>query len=125
MTMAQRLETIAPRLRRQLARLYPAHDQAALWGRVEALMRASAAERPAAMQALDATRVADPDWFVRPDMLGYSTYVDRFGGTVAGVAAQVDHLEALGTRYLHLLALLKARSGDSDGGFAVADYLAV
>lgn len=125
MTMAQRLEAIAPRLRRQLARLYPAQDQPALWEQVEAVIHARAAERPAAMQILDAARVADPDWFVRPDMLGYSTYVDRFGGTVAGVAAHVDHLEALGTRYLHLLALLKAREGDSDGGFAVADYLAV
>ncbi len=125
MTMQQRLEAIAPRLRRQLARLYPAHDRDALWAQVAALLRARAAERPAAMQALDIARVADPDWFVRADMLGYSTYVDRFGGTVDGVAAHVDHFESLGTRYLHLLALLKARDGDSDGGFAVADYLAV
>jgi amylosucrase len=125
MTMARRLDAIAPRLRRQLARLYPSHDQAALWAQVEALLHARAAERPSALQALDAARVADPDWFVRPDMLGYSTYVDRFGGTVAGLAAHVDHLEALGIRYLHVLALLKARAGDSDGGFAVADYLAV
>ena len=29
---------------------------------------------------------------------------------------------ALGVRYLHLLALLKAREGDSDGGYAVSDY---
>ncbi len=125
MTIAHRLDAIAPRLRRQLARLYPSHDQAALWAQVEPLLHARAAERPPAMQALDAARVADPDWFVRPDMLGYSTYVDRFGGTVAGLAAHVDHLQALGTRYLHVLALLKARVGDSDGGFAVADYLAV
>ncbi len=125
MTIARRLDAIAPRLRRQLARLYPSHDQAALWAQVEPLLHARAAERPPAMQALDAARVADPDWFVRPDMLGYSTYVDRFGGTVAGLAAHVDHLQALGARYLHVLALLKARVGDSDGGFAVADYLAV
>nr|WP_278254399.1 alpha-amylase family glycosyl hydrolase [Sphingobium sp. BYY-5] len=58
-------------------------------------------------------------------MLGYSTYVDRFASTVQGLEQHVDHLEALGVRYLHLLALLKAREGDSDGGFAVADYLAV
>ncbi len=125
MTIAHRLDAIAPRLRRQLARLYPSHDQATLWAQVEPLLHARAAERPPAMQALDAARVADPDWFVRPDMLGYSTYVDRFGGTVAGLAAHVDHLQALGARYLHVLALLKARVGDSDGGFAVADYLAV
>jgi len=125
MTVERRLEAIGPRLHRQLARLYPEHDQQALRQQIETLLRERAAERPAALQALDAARRADPDWFVRPDMLGYSTYVDRFGGTVAGLAAQVDHLAALGVRYLHVLALLKARAGDSDGGFAVADYLAI
>ncbi|GAA4212958.1 amylosucrase [Sphingomonas endophytica] len=125
MTVERRLEAIGPRLHRQLGRLYPEHDQQALRQQVETLLRERAAERPAALQALDAARRADPDWFVRPDMLGYSTYVDRFGGTVAGLAAHVDHLAALGVRYLHVLALLKARAGDSDGGFAVADYLAI
>lgn len=125
MTMQQRLEAIGPRLRRQIARLYPDHDTDALWAQVAALLEARAAERPASLLALDQAREADPDWFVRPDMLGYSTYVDRFGGTVDGLAAHVDHLERLGVRYLHVLALLKARAGDSDGGFAVADYLAV
>lgn len=113
-------------LRRQLHRLYGAgHDVNALWSRIETVLRARLAARSAPLRTLDAARVADPDWFVAPDMIGYSTYVDRFAGTVAGLAAHVDHLEALGVRYLHLLALLKARAGDSDGGFAVADYLNV
>lgn len=120
-----RWRTIAPRLGRQLERLYGAAAAAELSPRVEAVLRARSADRPAALRALDAARVADPDWFVAPDMIGYSTYVDRYAGTVAGMAERVDHLEALGVRYLHLLALLKAREGDSDGGFAVADYLAV
>ncbi len=119
-----RLRTIAPRLGRQLERLYGA-AAAGLWPRVEAVLRARSADRPAALRALDEARVADPDWFVAPDMIGYSTYVDRYAGTVRGMAERVDHLEALGVRYLHVLALLKARDGDSDGGFAVADYLAV
>jgi amylosucrase len=124
--MDERLAAIGPRLRRQLDRLYGARtDAGELWAKTEALLRARFAERPAALRALDMERLADPDWFVRPDILGYSTYVDRYAGTVAGLAARVDHLESLGVRYLHLLALLKAREGDSDGGFAVADYLAV
>ena len=89
------------------------------------MLAARAGDRPAALVALDAAREADPTWFRAPEMLGYSAYVDRFGGTIAGVAARIDYLAGLGVRYLHLLALLKARAGDSDGGFAVADYLAV
>jgi len=121
-----RLSRHGATLRRQIARLYGAdHDLDALWSRVEAMLRERIATRPAVMQALDNARIADPDWFVAPDMIGYSTYVDRFADTVAGLTAHVDHLETLGVRYLHLLALLKARAGDSDGGFAVADYLRV
>ena len=116
----------AATLRRQLERLYGAqHDIDVLSDRVDALLAARAAERSPELQALDAQRSADPDWFVAPDMIGYSTYVDRFAGTVEGLRTHVPHLESLGVRYLHLLALLKAREGDSDGGFAVADYLSV
>ena len=117
----RRLEALAPLLKRQLERLYGSDRLAALWPRMETILRDRASERPAAMAALDEARLADPDWFVAPDMLGYSTYVDRFAGTVEGLTGKVDHLESLGVRYLHLLALLKAREGDSDGGFAVAD----
>ena len=123
--LTERLQALGPRRRRQLERLYGDTATEALWPRMEALLRDRAAERPQAMAALDEARLTDPDWFVAPDMLGYSTYVDRFAGTVAGLTGKVDHLEALGIRYLHLLALLKARTGDSDGGFAVADYLSV
>lgn len=122
----QRLAAAAPRLRRQIERLYgAAHDADALWRATEALLRARAAERSPALTALDAARLGDPGWFAAPEMLGYSAYVDRLGGTLAGVAARIGHLQALGVRYLHLLALLKMREGESDGGFAVADYLAV
>ena len=121
-----RLRQHGTTLRRQLERLYGAtHDIDALWSRIEAVLRDRMAERPAVMQALDVARIADRDWFVAPDMIGYSTYVDRFAGTVSGLTEKVEYLDTLGVRYLHLLALLKARTGDSDGGFAVADYLSI
>ncbi len=78
--------------------------------------------RPAELLALDLERENQPDWFVRQRMLGYSTYVDRFGGNLRGVAGRIGHLRALGVDYLHLLPFLRARSGDSDGGFAVASF---
>ena len=78
--------------------------------------------RPAELVALDMEREKQPDWFVRQRMLGYSAYVDRFGGDLRGVAGRIGHLQALGVDYLHLLPFLRARSGDSDGGFAVASF---
>lgn len=122
----RRFERFGATMHRQLDRLYGAgHDVDALWARAETILRERHDDRSADLRVLDDERAADPDWFVRSDMIGYSTYVDRFGGSVAGVTGHVDHLEAMGVRYLHLLALLKAREGDSDGGFAVSDYLAV
>jgi amylosucrase len=88
------------------------------------LARAAAA-RPAPLRRLDQRRLLRPDWFQRPEMLGYVCYADRFAGTLAGVAERVGYLEELGVRYLHLMPLLKARQGANDGGYAVVDYLAV
>lgn len=81
-----------------------------------------AAARPAALHALDVKRAGQPDWFLRQRMLGYSAYVDRFGGTLAGVGERIGHLRRLGVGYLHLLPFLRARAGDNDGGFAVAAF---
>ena len=79
-------------------------------------------ERSAALQALDAAREADLGWFQHQTMLGYCSYVDRFGGDLQGVRSRIDYLRELGVRYLHLLPFLRARAGDSDGGFAVASF---
>jgi len=81
-----------------------------------------AATRSAALVALDQQRALQPDWFLRQHMVGYSAYVDRFGGTLAGVGERIDHLRALGVDYLHLLPFLQARQGESDGGFAVSSF---
>ena len=38
---------------------------------------------------------------------------------------RIDYLRELGVTYLHLMPLLTPRPGDSDGGYAVADYRTV
>ena len=84
------------------------------------------AVRPAALQALDAAREDDPNWFCAPTMLGYSAYVDQLGGKMhgdlRGVKARIPHLRDLGVTYLHLLPFLRPRAGENDGGFAVASF---
>jgi len=122
-TLQRRLERHEGILRERLHRLYghlPGHDAwyAALMADTGRLMAA----RPPALQALDGARERQPDWFCACTMLGYSAYVDRFGGDLAGVAARIPHLCDLGVTYLHLLPFLKPRAGESDGGFAVASF---
>lgn len=120
---ARRFEQVGGELIRRLDGLYGHTPGFRAWllSLFHMLGEMSAA-RPPALQVLDARRASQPDWFVRQRMLGYSTYVDRFGGTLAGVGERIDHLRALGVDYLHLLPFLRARAGDSDGGFAVASF---
>jgi amylosucrase len=95
---------------------------------LEALVRVLAARwrtRPPSLRAVDQERAARPDWFQAPEMIGYVFYVDRFGGTLRGVEEHLGYLSELGVRYVHLMPVLKPRDGDSDGGYAVADYRAI
>lgn len=107
---------------RLLAALRPLYGEGAWEGELAARLLAAAIARPADLRELDQGREAAPDWFQKPEMVGYCTYIDRFGGTLAGTRAKLDELSGLGVRYFHPLPLLKPREGDSDGGFAVADF---
>ncbi|WP_425468333.1 alpha-amylase family protein [Quadrisphaera granulorum] len=92
------------------------------------LLRAAAAgyaEREADLHRLDQARTLRPDWFQEPSMLGYAAYTERYAGTLDGVRGRLDHLRELGVTYLHLMPVLQPREGDSDGGYAVADYRSV
>ena len=118
-----RWDAHGPRLIEALTALYrdaPRFDAALQ--RLFTGMAACANARPDALCALDNVRERNPDWFLAQDLLGYSAYVDRFAGTLRGVAERVPYLQDLGIRYLHLLPFLQARDGDNDGGFAVRDY---
>ncbi|MBM7805182.1 amylosucrase [Geodermatophilus bullaregiensis] len=97
----------------------------ALFERALRTALAAAAERPAALRRLDRRREIDPGWFLRARVQGYVCYVDRFCGTLDRLPEHLDHLEELGTTYLHLMPLLEPREGENDGGYAVADYRAV
>lgn len=82
-------------------------------------------DRDPELRRLDAERTLAPDWFQQPSMLGYAAYADRFADTLSGVRDKLPYLKELGVTYLHLMPLLRPRPGDSDGGYAVADYRTV
>ncbi len=78
--------------------------------------------RPEDLKVLDLERDLTPDWFQREGVVGYVFYVERFAGTLGGVGEHLDYLEDVGANYLHLMKVIKARSGENDGGYAVEDY---
>jgi amylosucrase len=110
-------------LRERLALLYGSGPEVDAWfAGLMASVGELHAQRPAVLHAQDAARSAEPGWFASSHMLGYSAYVAQFGGTFRGVIERIGHLRELGVSYLHLLPFLRARAGDSDGGFAVASF---
>ncbi|HJX43862.1 MAG TPA: alpha-amylase family protein [Geodermatophilus sp.] len=113
-----------PEVRAALTEVYGGRAPDVLRHGLRTALRA-AADRPAPLRRLDRRREIDPGWFQSPRMQGYVCYVDRFCGTLDRLPDRLDHLEELGTTYLHLMPLLRPRDGENDGGYAVADHRAV
>jgi amylosucrase len=99
-------------------------DQAPLLEVVD-LVAAAARDRRATLRLLDKRRLLQPDWYARPDQVGYVCYADRFAGSLRGVEQHLGYLRELGVTYLHLMPLLDPRPGPDDGGYAVRDYRTV
>ena len=109
-----------------LERLYGAHPgYEPFLSDLDAAMRTAWAKRPRDLKWLDMKRDLEPDWFQRPDMVGYVFYIDRFAGDLNGVLGKLDYLEEIGANYVHFMPCLKPRAGDSDGGYSVMDYRAI
>ncbi|HEX8079294.1 MAG TPA: alpha-amylase family protein [Jatrophihabitans sp.] len=116
-----RLQRWWPDLHDGLASVYGTRAEDTAVRLIELAADAYAAREPE-LKRLDLVRSLEPDWFQQPDMMGYAAYADRFAGDLAGVSERVEYLRELGVTYLHLMPLLRPREGDSDGGYAVADY---
>ena len=111
---------------RPLRRLYGEREDFDEWAeRLLEIVARGYADRPPELRLMDLRRQGEPDWFQQPDMLGYVIYADRFAGDLRGVGEHISYLKEMGVTYLHLMPLLKPRTGGNDGGYAVADYRAV
>ncbi len=105
-----------------VAGLAEAYPQPGVSDRVVELLARGHAERSTTLRDRDRDRVLSPDWFLRPDAVGYACYTERFAGTLTGITERIDYLRDLGVTYLHLMPLLAPRPGANDGGYAVMDY---
>lgn len=109
-----------------LVNLYADHPQfTTLMLQLGERLVAAYSARATSLKLLDIERELTPDWFQRPTMVGGIYYVDRFAQTLSGVRQHLDYICDLGLTYVHLMPLLKPRSGPNDGGYAVQDYRAI
>ena len=105
-----------------IAGLTGVYDVEAILPRLIEILATAHAARDEALRARDRERVLNPDWFQRPDMIGYVCYTDLFNKNLAGLIKRIPYLKDLGVTYLHLMPVLKPRPGANDGGYAVMDY---
>jgi amylosucrase len=117
-----RVERWWPDLHEGLCAVYPPSEVEDLEARLLFLAATAFRDRDPELARLDTKRLLDPGWFQSEKMIGYACYADRFADTLEGVQQQIGYLKELGVTYLHLMPMLKPREGDSDGGYAVADY---
>jgi amylosucrase len=111
----------SPDLHAALAGLYP--DAGPVASRLIGLARDAAARRSDRLLARDRVRLAGPDWYQSNGRVGYMAYLERFAGTLAGVADQLPYLIELGVDTVHFLSVLRPRDGEHDGGYAIRDFL--
>lgn len=121
-----RLDRSAPDLWPMLKRLYGDHPTyPEMQSRLLAILQKGWQDRATDLRNLDLKRDLNPDWFQRPDQIGYVFYIDRFAGNLLGLLDKLDYLTDLGVTYVHFMPCLKPRPGDSDGGYSVMDYRAI
>ena len=117
-----RFDRYAPDLWDGLAAVY---DVEIVWPAVIDVIASAITARPPALIERDRSRQLQPDWFQLPEAVGYVAYTDHFAGDLNGIETKIDYLNDLGITYLHLMPLLRPRTGENDGGYAVADYKSV
>lgn len=79
-------------------------------------------QRPAALLERDHSKEKKGKWFTSNEITGMSLYVDRFCGDLKQLSNKLDYFTELGTNLLHLMPLFESPEGESDGGYAVADF---
>ena len=68
---------------------------------------------------------AGNSWYLSNNVVGMMLYVDRFSINLSEFKKRIPYLKEMGITLVHLMPLLKSRSGNNDGGYAVSDYLNV
>ena len=61
-------------------------------------------------------------WFLSNQITGMSLYVDRFAEKLSAMPSKLDYLKNLGVNFVHFMPLFESPAGESDGGYAVADF---
>lgn len=88
---------------------------------LEILIR-SHKERTDLLKQKDLEKEKKAVWFLSNEITGMSLYIDRFCNNLKGLPDKLAYLKNLGVNFLHLMPVFESPEGESDGGYAVADF---
>ncbi|MFM2146276.1 MAG: hypothetical protein RL732_1112 [Bacteroidota bacterium] len=79
-------------------------------------------QRSPVLRERDQIKMEQGTWFLSNQLAGMSLYVDRFCGSIKELGTKLNYFTELGVNLLHLMPLFQSPEGESDGGYAVADF---
>ena len=63
-----------------------------------------------------------PPWFTETPIVAMTLYVDLFAKNILSLKDKLTYFQSLGINLIHLMPILKTRTEENDGGYAVVDF---
>lgn len=82
-------------------------------------------ERLPHLRRSDLEREINYNWFLSQKWVGMALYCDRFAADLKGLRTRLPYLQELGINMLHIMPILDCPADNSDGGYAVRDFLKI
>ena len=121
----QRLATNLTLIQKQFFSLYPEERYAPHFQKLLKLLPKLFLERPEVLKSQDIARLKSGNWYQSEKLMGMQLYVEHFNKDLKGLQEKIPYLKSLGVNFVHLMPITTRPKGESDGGYAVNNYLEV
>jgi amylosucrase len=121
----QRLATNLTLIQKQFFSLYPEERYTAHFQKLLKLLPKLYLARPDVLKSQDMDRLKSGNWYQSAKLVGMQLYVEHFNKDLKGLQEKIPYFKTLGVNFLHLMPITTRPKGESDGGYAVNNYLEV
>jgi len=121
----QRLATNLTLIQKQFFSLYPEECYTAHFQKLLKLLPKLYVARPDVLKSQDMDRLKSGNWYQSEKLVGMQLYVEHFNKDLKGLQEKIPYFKTLGVNFLHLMPITTRPKGESDGGYAVNNYLEV
>ncbi|MBO0330760.1 amylosucrase [[Muricauda] lutisoli] len=121
----QRLAANLTLIQKQFFSLYPEEQHKNDFQKLLELLSTLFLERPEILRNQDLNRLQSGNWYQSEKLVGMQLYVEHFNKDLEGLQEKIPYFKKLGVNFLHLMPITTRPKGESDGGYAVNNYLEV